>query len=296
MATGYVKNKQKLKGIRYMLFAIAAINAVIAVVFSVVSSFLENPLPMYLQSLITGLCAYIIPLFIYAKITGMTAQAAEEQFYLKKCKISHMIYALLLGVGWQFVMVVISIPMSLIFKGAADVAPITVTDLIAAIFVIGIMPAIFEEFLFRGIVDGSMSELNSRAAVIFSSVMFAVLHADIYNFVGYIIMGVIMTGLVRRTGTVYSAMIFHFANNITALLLGFFNSELVYTPILTITIFAVGVIGFAVVFAAFKSVTKKPEKVKAISTSTLLGQSFINIPILLCFVVLAAAMVIMSTY
>ena len=158
------------------------------------------------------------------------------------------------------------------------------------------MPAIFEEFLFRGIVDGSMSELNSRAAVIFSSVMFAVLHADIYNFVGYIIMGVIMTGLVRRTGTVYSAMIFHFANNITALLLGFFNSELVYTPILTITIFAVGVIGFAIVFATFKSVTKKPEKVKAISTSTLLGQSFINIPILLCFVVLAAAMVIMSTY
>lgn len=296
MSTGYVKNKQKLKGIRYMLFAIAAINAVIAVVLNVVSSFFENPLPMYLQSLITGLCAYIIPLFIYAKITGMTACAAEEQFYLKKCKITHIIYALILGVCWQFVMVVISIPMNLMFGGSADAAPITAAELIVAIFVIGIIPAIFEEFLFRGIVDGSMSELNTRAAVIFSSVMFAVLHADIYNFAGYILMGGILTGLVRRTGTVYSAMTFHFANNITALLLSFFNSELVYTPIFTISIFVLGVIGFAVVWTAFGTVTKKPEKVKAVSASTLLGQSFINIPILLCFVVLAAAMVIMHTY
>ena len=293
MATGYLKNKQKLKGIRYMLLAIAAINALITVILGIVSSFFENPIPMYLQSLIIGLCAYLIPLVVYAKTTGVTVQAAEEKFYLKRCKPYMLAFALVLGVCWQFVMVVISLPASFLFGGVTDAAPDTLLSLAAAVFVVGVIPAVFEEFLFRGIVDGSMSEFNTRAAVIFSSVMFAFMHADIYNFIGYIIMGVILTSIVRRTGSVYTAMMFHFANNVTALLLGYFNPELMYAPAFTIGIFVAAVFGFFLVYAAFISVTKNPKKVSVVQTATLLGQSFVNLPVLLCFILLAGAIILM---
>lgn len=292
MASEYIKNKRKLKGIRIMLFAIAVINVLISVVLGVVSSFLTNPIPTYLQSLIIGLCAYIIPIFIYAKSTGITAESAEKNFYLKKTKLKHLGISLVLGVCWQFVMIVISLPVSLWFGGTVDAAPTSLTELCAALFVIGVIPAIFEEFLFRGIVDGSMSEFNTGAAVTFSSLMFALMHADIYNFLGYIAMGVILTIIVRRTGSVYNAVTFHFASNVTALLLSFFNAELFYVPVFTIGIFIAGIIGFAVIYAAFLSVTEKAEKVSIMKKNILLGQSFVNVPILLCLALLISAMIL----
>lgn len=189
-------------------------------------------------------------------------------------------------------MIVISLPASLLFGGTADVTPTSPTELLAAFFVIAVIPAIFEEFLFRGIVDGSMSEFNTGAAVIFSSLMFALMHADIYNFIGYIAMGVILTTIVRRTGSVYNAVMFHFASNVTALLLSFFNTELLYAPVFTIGIFVAGVIGFIGIYATFLSVTHKAEKVATMKKNILLGQSFVNVPILLCLALLICAMVL----
>lgn len=292
MATSYIKNKQRLKGIRYMLLSIAAVNALITIVLGLISSFFAEPIPMYLQSLIIGLCAYLIPLVIYAKTNGVTAQAAEEMFYLRKSKKSLLLLSLFLGICWQFVMVVINLPVSLILNGSDSYMPQSVLELAAAIFVVGVIPAVFEELLFRGIVDGSMSEFNTQTAVIFSSVMFAVLHADIFGFMGYIFMGAVMTTIVRRTDSVYSAMLFHFANNTTALLLGYFSADLAYTPILTITIFAIGVIGFGILYSILTAVTKKPAPVKKIKTATLLGQSFINVPILLCILFIVVTLIV----
>ncbi len=277
-----------------MLLSIAAVNALITVILGIVSSFFTNPLPMYLQSLIIGLCAYLIPLVIYARTNGVTAETAARQFYLKRCRREHIIPILLFGVCWQFVMVVINLPVNLLLEGTDSYVPQSAGELLAAIFVVGIIPAIFEEFLFRGIVDGSMSEFNTRAAVIFSSIMFAVLHADVFGFMGYIFMGTVMTSLVRRTGSVYSAMLFHFASNTTALLLGYFSSDLLYAPVLTISIFVAGVLGFGILYAAFLNITKKPTAVNVIKTPVLLGQSFVNVPILLCFIIIATALVLMA--
>ncbi len=292
MASSYIKNKQRLKGIRYMLLSIAAANALITIVLGLISSFFKDPIPMYLESLIIGLCAYLIPLVIYAKTTGVTAEAAEEMFYLRRSKKSLLLLSLLLGICWQFVMIVINLPVNLLLNGSDSYIPQSALELMAAIFVVGIIPAVFEELLFRGIVDGSMSEFNTKTAVIFSSVMFAVLHADIFGFMGYIFMGAILTSIVRRTGSVYSAMLFHFANNTTALLLGYFSDDLGYAPILTITIFVLGVIGFLALYSIFIAATKKPDTVTKMKNSTLLGQSFINLPILLCIFLIIATFII----
>lgn len=296
MATGYIKNKQKLKGIRYMLFAVAAVNALITVILGVISSFFENPIPIYLESLIIGLCAYIIPLMVYGKLTQITTKKAEERFYLKRCEGRYVVLALLLGICWQFVMVIMSLPASFIFGGTGDAAPVSTGELWAAMIVVGVIPAIFEELLFRGIVDGSMAEFNTRAGIIFSSVMFAVLHADIYNFIGYIFMGVILTSIVRRTGSLYSAMVFHLANNVTALLLGYSSSELMYAPIATIVMFVAAVVGFVALYGVLTSMTKKVAPVRKMQTATLLGQSFINLPIILCFVTLVAAFILVRVF
>ena len=71
MATEYLQHKKKLKGIRYMLLAIALINALISIAFKVIASFKGELIPMYLPSMLVGLFAYIIPIMIYAKINNI---------------------------------------------------------------------------------------------------------------------------------------------------------------------------------------------------------------------------------
>lgn len=275
-----------------MLLAIAAINAIVTLGFAMTASFMENPVSAHIQTLVTGLAAYVIPIFIYARINRLNAENAAERFYLKKCEVKYIALAAVMGACWQFVMVVINLPINLIFRTSAGYSFGGIGELAAAMVVVGVIPAVFEEFLFRGIVYGSMSEFNTRAATVFSAAMFAILHADIYEFLGYAAMGIVLAAVVGRTRSVYAAMTFHFTNNAVALLLGYFNSELVYSPVLTISLFAAGTIGFVILFACFRAVTAKPDKVSKIKTSQLLGQSFVNIPILICIAVVIAAAVL----
>lgn len=293
MATGYLQNKQKLRGIRRMLFAVAAINAFCAIVMGIVSSFIESSLPIYIQSLVVGFLAYLVPILLYSHANEITVSVAKERFSLNPVKALPLIIAAVSGVCFQFVMVIINLPMNFILGTSEGYMPTSVYELIAMIIIIGVMPAFFEEFLFRGIVYGSMAEINTKAAAVFSAVMFAILHADIYGFFGYLVMGLVLAFVLRRTGSLWAAMVFHFTNNVTAIMLGFFNDELLYSPVATITMFVAGVIGFIAAVIALRKLYKPQKGVSLIKTSQLLGQSFINLPILLCVVVIALSMFVL---
>jgi len=294
LASEYIEDKHKLKGIRTMLLVVAVVNGVIAIIFSLISSFFEEPVPVYIQVFVAGILAYITPIVLYAKLNEVTAPVAAERFYLKGCSKVTMLLVGLMGIGWQFVMGIINIPLNLLVGNSAGYTMSSVWELVVAIIVIGIIPAFFEEFLFRGIVYGSMSEFNTKAAMIFSSVMFALLHADIANFAGYLVMGFVLCDIVRRTESLYATMMFHLANNITALLLTFYASEIQYEPVLTLVMFVCGVLAFVITYILFSRLFKTTKSADRIKTSQLLGQSFISIPIILCIAVIMVTAFIVS--
>ena len=89
-------------------------------------------------------------------------------------------------------------------------------------------------------------------------------------------------------------MVFHFANNTTALILGYINDELIYMPVFTISLFAIGVILFITAYMLFASITKKPKEICLMKTGGLLGQSFINLPIIMCIAVIVITEIMIS--
>ena len=292
MASVYIEDKKKLKGIRTMLLTIAVINSLVTIILGLISSFFEQPVPVYLQALITGVLAYVIPIIIYARNNGVTARVASERFCLRSCEPFLLILVAVMGICWQFVMVVINLPFNLIFRTAEAYTLNSVGELITATIVVCAIPAFFEEFLFRGIVGGTMSEFNTKAAAVFSATMFALLHADVCGFVGYLCMGLILFTVVRRTSSLYAAMIFHFANNATAVLLAYFNSELQFEPALTIGLFIGGIFGFLILYALFMMGTSRKAAVCKLKTSHMLGQNFVSVPSLLCVAVVVVTAVL----
>ena len=80
-----------------------------------------------------------------------------------------------------------------------------------------IIPAICEEFVFRGIICYEYENGGVMRAVIFSSVFFALLHFNPVNIVVYLFSGVILALVLYATRSLIGAMIVHFLYNLFGL-------------------------------------------------------------------------------
>ena len=80
-----------------------------------------------------------------------------------------------------------------------------------------VLPAICEEFIFRGILCHEYEKGGVTRAVIVSSVFFALLHFDIQNLPMYLFSGVILAMTLYSTRSLFGAMLAHFLYNIFGL-------------------------------------------------------------------------------
>lgn len=283
LSRDYRETKHKLQSVRWMLFFVIAIQTAVTLLSNLISSFFPQSPPVYLQMLFIELFAYILPISIYARNNRiLTARDIREGFGLKEFPLKLLPLVVIAGIFCQLVMVVINLPVNLLTNVSDGYIPSSFLELIFAIFVLGIIPAIFEEFLLRGVVHGVMAELNTAAAAIFTSVLFALMHGSFAGFFGYLFMGFCLVFVLRRTGSLYACIIFHLANNVMALLLSYFSDALFWSPIETMKLFSVGLIIFGAVMGAITYMTDTPKKVRLIRTTEFLGQNFINLPVILC--------------
>jgi membrane protease YdiL (CAAX protease family) len=81
------------------------------------------------------------------------------------------------------------------------------------IFATCIVPAILEEFFMRGAVLTSLRKGGRTFAVFFSSVCFAMLHGNLYNFLGPFLAGLVFAVMTVLTGSVLPAIGAHFIHN-----------------------------------------------------------------------------------
>lgn len=96
-------------------------------------------------------------------------------------------------------------------------------DLILNIMLIGILPAVGEELLFRGILQRSIHEQsnNHHIAIWSSALLFSALHMQFYGFLPRLVLGAFFGYLLVWTSSLWAPMIAHFFNNTLALLLAY---------------------------------------------------------------------------
>lgn len=85
---------------------------------------------------------------------------------------------------------------------------------VLSLIVIALLPAIFEELIFRGIIqNGLVRRLGEVGALFMSAFLFALMHGSIQQFIYPFILGVILGWIAMRTGSTFSSMLVHFLNN-----------------------------------------------------------------------------------
>ena len=90
-------------------------------------------------------------------------------------------------------------------------------EALLAVLVLAIVPAVLEEFLFRGIVLAEYERRGAVRAVLLSALLFALAHLDPHNLPAHVFAGVLLALAVFATDSLPAAMLLHVLYRLTAL-------------------------------------------------------------------------------
>ena len=99
------------------------------------------------------------------------------------------------------------------------------SPLILSIVAICIIPAVFEELIFRGLIFGGFKNLELRSACILGGLIFAIAHFDPQQVLYTFFVGVLFSYIVYRTKSVLPTMITHFCLNFSQVILSRMSLE-----------------------------------------------------------------------
>jgi len=110
----------------------------------------------------------------------------------------------------------------------------SVPEFLFVVLVVAAVPALVEELLFRGLIQGSLSPSSGgmRAAVV-TGIVFAAYHLNPFTFIPLAALGIYFGFLVFRTGSLSNAIAAHFTNNFVACALVYLNTDeemLIFAP------------------------------------------------------------------
>lgn len=112
-----------------------------------------------------------------------------------------------------------------VFAGSFP-TPANTRELALSIITLAAIPAVCEEFLFRGAVLSAFESGGTRHAVILSSLLFALLHGSIIGAPSQFILGVILALLVFWTDSIYAGLIYHTVHNAAAVILDYLQAQM----------------------------------------------------------------------
>ncbi len=178
----------------------------------------------------------------------------------------------------------------------------SIANLLYIIIAIAIIPAVTEEFVFRGIILGEYTGMGTKptTAVMLSAAMFAMLHFNLYQFPVYFYGGIVLGYVAVITNSVMCAMIVHLLNNVFSLL---FEPQLLRlisqtdSPVFVLFVLAIIFFVFLVLFLGAtekiyyrmgingeESPRRKRKKRKKTETFTVDKESYLSPVFILCII------------
>ena len=152
--------------------------------------------------------------------------------------------------------------------------------LVGVLLTVAVLPAVFEEIVFRGIVLRGLKPFGSAFAVLLCGALFAVFHQNPAQTVYQFCCGAAFALLALRSKSVFPTMLAHFLNNAAVILLTKFGSPVLPTPV-TVAFFVLSAVSLvaALVSLVFFDKNGNPERDKRRGMHFLL---FASVGLLVC--------------
>ena len=98
-------------------------------------------------------------------------------------------------------------------------------ELFVCLLLLGLVPAFFEELMFRGVIMNIFKKITGRKwlSVVLQALVFAVLHFSFYEFPAIFFTGVLFGWVAWMTGTIWYGIVMHFIFNGTTIFIEYLN-------------------------------------------------------------------------
>lgn len=106
-------------------------------------------------------------------------------------------------------------------------ADLGLTTLLLNFLVMAVVPAIAEEFLFRGAIQHFLLSVlkNKHVVIIITAFIFSAIHLQFYGFIPRFLLGIYLGYLAVWSGTLFLPIIAHFMHNFLSLIFDYFSKQ-----------------------------------------------------------------------
>lgn len=103
----------------------------------------------------------------------------------------------------------------------------TISSLFLNIIMIGILPSIGEELIFRGVFQRLFAEWtkNIHWGIVIAAFLFSAMHMQFYGFLPRMLLGILLGYLFYWSGSIWVPILGHFVNNTTAVIVYYFYAD-----------------------------------------------------------------------
>lgn len=168
--------------------------------------------------------------FVYnktQKISGLTACGIKT-----KTHYLNIAFCVILGIG----LVYFSSPIITIITYLISLTGINIStgidlplengwDFMLSLLLIGVLPAVTEELIYRGMIFNGLKKWGKWPAILISALAFCLMHGSVEQFTYTFLLGIVLGYLMWETGALWLCMIVHFTNNATVLTSMFISAQ-----------------------------------------------------------------------
>lgn len=194
----------------------------------------------------------------------------KKLFSLKAPHIKHVIAGICMWLGVWLLEQVVLVMMAQWFPSLMETSValnsiITDAGFLSAFIVVGICPAIAEEFAFRGFLFGTLKDkYKPWIAIAVSALLFGAYHMNLLQFVGGAMMGIGLAYVAYKSGSIWVGALMHFINNGLSVILQYNPEFITKIPILGKDAYGVGdsliLLGVGIVFTSLAVLLLKKNK------------------------------------
>lgn len=98
--------------------------------------------------------------------------------------------------------------------------------IVVLVILLGVVPAVFEELVFRGIIYHSFRKYHIGSALLFSALLFGCMHMNLNQFLYAVVIGFFFALIVEATGSILASITIHFVINTSNVVAGIMSMRL----------------------------------------------------------------------
>lgn len=254
----------------------------LATVLTIVSpntNLLSENTPMFFLDIFISAFAAFIPSLFYFLFTGTSI---SDTIKVKYVKMNLLIPIIFIGLGVAMFANTVSNIVANNFsifglKNNIEFSQPTNNLFEKVLYVISVslVPALAEEFAFRGVVLGTLRKYGDAFAIISSAVLFGIMHGNITQIPFAFILGLLFALVDCKTNSIIPSIIIHFLNNFYAVMMNILqDSYLISNKAFYIIYFTIVMIFCILGIISFFILIKKDRKFFSINSCT--GVTYTN--------------------